>query len=99
MSIIRPDWFLGMAYYLSKIKTPYTLSMHACGAEVEWSASAATGQLKRDHIWGREIEGEPIDFESLTKLNLITKQSSWWCGKDILNISIFFFFFFLWNGN
>ena len=50
--------------------------MHACGAEVEWSASAATGQLKRDHIWGREIEGEPIDFESLTKLNLTTKQSS-----------------------
>ena len=40
-----------MAYYLSKIKTPYTLSMHACGAEVEWSASAATGQLKRDHIY------------------------------------------------
>ena len=50
--------------------------MHACGAEVEWSASAAMRQLKREHIWGREIEGGPIDFESLTKLNLTTKQSS-----------------------
>ena len=64
--------------------------MHACGAEVEWSASAATGQLKRDHIWGREIEGEPIDFESLTKLNLTTKQSSC-CGKSILKKFNFFF--------
>lgn len=74
VSIIRPEWLLGKAYYLSIITTPNALSMHACGAEVEWSASAAMGQLKRDHIWGREIEGEPIDFESLTKFNLTTKQ-------------------------
>jgi hypothetical protein len=35
------------------------MSAHACGAEVDWSPNAAMGQFKRDHIWGREIQGEP----------------------------------------